>query len=41
LYMTLFYERLNQTGTLIGLPTGNHDIAGVSISYNFLKPIGR
>src|SRR6267154_817166 len=41
LYMNLFYERLNQTGTLIGLPTGNHDIAGVSISYNFLKPIGR
>jgi hypothetical protein len=41
LFMNLFFERLNQTGTLIGLPAGNHDIAGVSISYDFLKPIGR
>src|SRR5579859_4995992 len=41
LFMNLFFERLNQTGTLIGLPAGNHDLAGVSISYDFLKPIGR
>jgi hypothetical protein len=41
LFMNLFFERLNQTGALTGLAAGNHNIAGVSISYDFLKPIGR
>src|SRR5216684_1053534 len=39
--MNLFFERLNQTGSIIGLSSGNHNLAGVSISYDFSRPIGR
>lgn len=39
--MNLFFERLNQTGNLTGLASGNHNLAGVSISYDFVKPVGR
>lgn len=39
--MNLFFERLNQSGSIAGLSTGNHDLAGVSISYDFSRPIGR
>ncbi len=41
LSMDFFYERINQTGILPGLPTGNHDLVGVSFAYTFKKPIGR
>jgi len=36
-----FYERLNQTGSINGLILGNRDIAGVSLHYSFVKPVGR
>src|SRR5258708_6195201 len=39
--MNLFFERLNQAGSIIGLSSGNHNLAGVSISYDFLRPIWR
>src|SRR6266851_702762 len=39
--MNLFFERLNQAGSIIGLSSGNHNLAGVSISYDFSRPIGR
>ena len=39
--MDLFFQRLNQTGSIIGLTSGNRNLAGVSISYNFSRPIGR
>jgi len=39
--MNLFFERLNQAGNIIGLSSGNHNLAGVSISYDFSRPIGR
>lgn len=39
--MNLFFERLNQIGNLTGLASGNHNLAGVSISYDFVKPVGR
>jgi hypothetical protein len=39
--MDMFFERLNQSGTIIGLSSGNHDLAGVSLSYGFSRPIGR
>jgi hypothetical protein len=39
--MNFFFERLNQVGSLAGIATGNHDLAGVSFQYNFLKPVGR
>jgi hypothetical protein len=37
----LFFQRLNQAGNIIGLSSGNHNLAGVSISYDFSRPIGR
>jgi len=39
--MDLFFERLNQAGNIRGLSSGNHNLAGVSISYDFSRPIGR
>ena len=39
--MNMSYERLNETGGLAGLPTGNHDLASASLVYSFLKPLGR
>jgi len=39
--MNMFFERLNQSGTIAGLSSGNHDLAGVSLSYGFSRPIGR
>lgn len=39
--MNLYFERLNQSGDIAGLSTGNHDLAGVSLSYDFSRPIGR
>ncbi|MGB6624510.1 MAG: hypothetical protein WBE43_06965, partial [Candidatus Acidiferrales bacterium] len=39
--MSWFYERLNQTGGFAGFPIGNHDLAGVSLTYTLLKPLGR
>ncbi len=39
--MNLFFERLNQAGSIVGLSSGNHNLAGVSISYDFSRPIGR
>lgn len=36
-----YYERLNQTGSINGLAVGNRDIAGASIQYSFLRPVGR
>jgi hypothetical protein len=41
LSMNVFFERLNQTGGVTGLRSGNHDLAGASFEYNFLKPFGR
>jgi len=41
MYMNFFFERLNQVGSIAGIGTGNHDLAGVSFQYNFLKPVGR
>lgn len=35
------YERANQTGSINGLRLGNRDIAGASLEYTFLKPVGR
>lgn len=39
--LNLFFERLNQIGTIAGLNSGNHNLAGVSIAYEFSRPIGR
>ncbi|MGC1656604.1 MAG: hypothetical protein WA758_07090 [Candidatus Acidiferrales bacterium] len=39
--MSWFYERLNQTGGFAGFPIGNHDLAGASLTYTLLKPLGR
>lgn len=39
--VNFFFERLNQTGNLTGFAAGNHDLAGVTLEYNFLKPVGR
>jgi hypothetical protein len=39
--MNLFFERVNQVGSIAGISTGNHDVAGVSFEYNFVKPVGR
>jgi len=39
--MNLYFERLNQAGSIAGLSSGNHDLAGVSVSYEFSRPIGR
>jgi hypothetical protein len=41
LFVNMFFERLNQTGGITGLRSGNHDLAGASLAYNFLKPFGR
>ena len=41
LSMNIFFERFNQTGGIAGLRSGNHDVAGVSFTYKFLKPFGR
>ena len=39
--MNFFFQRINQTGNLTGFRPGNHDLAGMSFEYNFLKPVGR
>lgn len=39
--MRMFYSRLNQTGSILGLRTGDHDVVGASLEYHFLKPLGR
>ena len=39
--LNMSYERLNETGGFAGLPIGNHDLATASITYSFLKPLGR
>jgi hypothetical protein len=39
--VNLFFQRLNQTGGLAVLVSGNHDVAGVSLDFNFTKPVGR
>jgi hypothetical protein len=39
--VNLFFQRLNQTGGLAILVSGNHDVAGVSLDFNFTKPVGR
>lgn len=36
-----YYERLNETGSINGLAVGNRDIAGASLEYSFLRPVGR
>ncbi|MGH7749669.1 MAG: hypothetical protein ACREQ5_33620, partial [Candidatus Dormibacteria bacterium] len=41
LSMNLTYGRFNQTGGLGTLPVGNHDLVSGSITYSFLKPLGR
>jgi hypothetical protein len=41
LTMGMGYERLNETGGFAGFPIGNHDIAYGSITYSFMKPLGR
>jgi len=41
LTLSLNYERLNETGGLGTLPIGNHDLAYGSITYSFMKPLGR
>lgn len=40
-FMNLFYQRLNQTGGILGFSTGNHDLVGVSFQCRFAKPLGR
>lgn len=35
-----FYQRLNETGSINGLIIGNRDIAGATLEYSFLKPLG-
>jgi hypothetical protein len=39
--LNLFFQRINQTGRLAVLVAGNHDVAGVSLDFNFTKPVGR
>lgn len=41
LALEMSYERLNETGGFAGFPIGNHDLAAASITYSFLKPLGR
>ncbi|MGH9781701.1 MAG: hypothetical protein ACRD33_07750, partial [Candidatus Acidiferrales bacterium] len=41
LSLNVLYERLNQTGGLGALPVRNHDLVSASITYSFLKPLGR
>ncbi len=41
LSLNVSYERLNQTGGLGALPVRNHDLVSASITYSFLKPLGR
>ncbi|HEV2616496.1 MAG TPA: hypothetical protein VGU63_07810 [Candidatus Acidoferrales bacterium] len=41
LSLNLSYERLNETGALGAFPVRNHDLAQASITYSFLKPLGR
>ncbi|HKV27955.1 MAG TPA: hypothetical protein VJN90_06755 [Candidatus Acidoferrales bacterium] len=41
LLLDMSYERLNQTGALGALPVRNHDFVSASITYSFLKPLGR
>lgn len=40
LALQMFYRRLNETGSINGLVIGNRDIAGVTLEYSFLKPLG-
>ena len=36
----VFYQRLNQTGSINNFSIGNRDIIGVALDYTFLKPLG-
>lgn len=36
-----YYQRVNETGSINGLLVGNRDLAGASLQYSFLKPVGR
>lgn len=35
-----FYQRLNETGSINGFAIGNRDVAGATLEYSFLKPLG-
>jgi hypothetical protein len=41
LALTWDYQRLNQTGSITGFTLGNRDIFGASLTYTFLRPVGR
>lgn len=41
LSMDWFYERLNQTGGFGNFTVGNHDLAGATLRFSVLRPIGR
>lgn len=41
LSMHWYYGRVNETGGFGNFPIGNHDIAGASLTFSVLKPIGR
>lgn len=36
-----YYGRVNETGGFGNFPVGNHDIAGASLTFSVLRPIGR
>lgn len=39
--LSLFYQRINQSGSLANQIFRKHDIAGVSLEYSLLRPLGR
>jgi hypothetical protein len=39
--LDFYYRRTNQAATNLDYPVGNHNIAGVSLNFQFLRPIGR
>jgi hypothetical protein len=41
LSLTWDYQRLNQTGSITGFTLGNRDIFSASLTYTFLRPVGR
>ena len=40
-FVNLFFQRLNQTGGILGFSTGKHDLVGLSFQYRFARPLGR
>jgi hypothetical protein len=36
-----YYARVNETGGFGSYPIGNHDLAGASLTYKLMRPIGR